>query len=41
MKAKKKSNPTPEQRRLQTQRVIFSIISILVILSWVIALIAK
>lgn len=38
---KKSQSPTREQRRVRTQQIIFSIVAVIVILSWVIALIAK
>ncbi len=37
----KKSGISREQRRMRTQQVIFSVLSIIVILAWIIGLIAK
>lgn len=37
----KKKTMTRDQRRLRTQQIIFSVISVIVILAWVLALIAK
>jgi predicted nucleic acid-binding Zn ribbon protein len=37
----KKGNVTREQRRKRTNQIIFSVIAVLVILSWILALIAK
>ena len=40
--AQGKKNPSKrEARRMRTQQVIFTIIAIIVILSWVIALVSK
>jgi hypothetical protein len=38
---KKKSVSTREQRRMRINQIIFSVIAVIVILSWVISLIAK
>lgn len=37
----KKGTITREQRRMRTNSIIFSVIAVLVILSWILALIAK
>jgi predicted nucleic acid-binding Zn ribbon protein len=37
----KKGTITREQRRIRTQQIIFSVIAVLVILSWILALISK
>jgi predicted nucleic acid-binding Zn ribbon protein len=37
----KKGTISREQRRIRTQQIIFSVIAVLVILSWILALIAK
>jgi len=40
--AQGKKNPSKrEVRRIRTQQIIFSIIAVIVILSWVIALVSK
>jgi hypothetical protein len=40
--AQRKKNPSKrEMRRMRTQQVIFTIIAVIVILSWVIVLVAK
>ncbi len=39
--ASKKGGPSREQRRMRTQQIIFSVLSIIVILAWIIGLIAK
>ena len=40
--AKRKKNPSKrEMRRMRTQQIIFTIVAIIVILSWVIVLVAK
>ncbi len=41
MAQKNRRGPTREQRRLRTQQIIFAIIAVILILSWVISLIAK
>jgi len=37
----KKGNYSREQRHMRTNQIIFSVIAVLVILSWILALIAK
>jgi hypothetical protein len=37
----KKGTITREQKRMRTNQIIFSVIAVLVILSWILALIAK
>jgi predicted nucleic acid-binding Zn ribbon protein len=37
----KKGTATREQRRMRNQQIIFSVIAVIVILSWILALIAK
>lgn len=38
---KRRSTPSRAQRQVRTQQIIFTILAVIVILSWVIALIAK
>lgn len=41
MAQRKKSPSKREMRRMRTQQIIFTIVAIIVILSWVIVLVAK
>lgn len=41
MAAKKKTGPTRAQRQMRTQQVIFTVLAVIIILSWVISLVAK
>jgi predicted nucleic acid-binding Zn ribbon protein len=41
MAPKKKTPSAREKRRLRTQQIIFGVIAVIVILSWVLSLIAR
>jgi len=40
-KTKKKSTSKREGRKIRTQQIVFGIIAVMIILSWIIGLIAK
>ncbi|HLA99355.1 MAG TPA: hypothetical protein VJL34_12950 [Anaerolineales bacterium] len=41
MSAKKKTASKREQRRIRTQQIIFGIIAVVIIISWIIAMVAN
>jgi len=41
MSAKKSKRTNREQRRVRSQQIIFGIIAVIIILSWIISLVAK